>query len=171
VPDAEEAVVLYNCFPFKAQPLTHLLFSSNRDGRSIEKMHELIDGIGITTVLLQAGDFKFGGFAASKWNSDGKPFSENGNSFLFSLTSDAMIPYRPQNPERCQLFATPNSLAFGRKDLVLERDFDQCSSVLGNSYGAGWPEGSKEVRTFLAGADTFAADLVEVWGFFTIEQE
>jgi hypothetical protein len=134
-------------------------------------MHELIDGLGITTVLVQTGDFRFGGFAASKWNSNGEPFGESGNSFLFSLKYDAMIPYKIQNPDHCQLFAAPDCLAFGRKDLVLEQDFDQCSSVLENSYGIGWPEGSKEVHTFLAGADTFAADYVEVWGFFTLEPE
>jgi hypothetical protein len=171
VPSPDEAVMLYHCFPFKAQPLTHLLFASARDGRSVRKLHELVDGIGITAVIVQAGHFKFGGFAASKWNSSGRPFGDGGSSFLFSLTGDALIPYKGEAVDSCQLFASEESIAFGRRDLVLQGNLDRCSSVIENAYGIGLPEGSKEAHTFLAGTDTFTADQVEVWGFFTIEQE
>jgi hypothetical protein len=167
--DSQQGLTLYRCFPFKAQPQPHLLFSTIRDGRSIEKMHTQIDGIGITAIIIQVGERQFGGFAASKWNSDGVPFGEEGCSFLFSITHDAIIPYKPDAKDACQLFATPDLISFGKQDLVLAGNFDQCSSVLENSYGVGFVEDSTEAKTFLAGADTFVAEQVEVWGFYTID--
>jgi hypothetical protein len=165
----EEAITLYRTFPFKAQPQPHLLFSTTRDGRSIEKMHGLIDGIGITAVIVQVGEAKFGGFAASKWNSDGQPFGEDGCSFLFSLNKDAVIPFKVGGKETAQLFATPESIAFGTTDLVIAGNFDECTSEIEGSYGVGFPEGSEEAKSFLAGADKFAADQLEVWGFYTVD--
>lgn len=79
-----QSTALYLCFPFRNVPQTHLLFSSERDGRDIAKMHQLIDNIGITCLLVKKGDFIFGGFAAAKWNCDGRPFGNGSNSFLFS---------------------------------------------------------------------------------------
>lgn len=160
---------LYLCFPFKALPQTHLLFSTKTDGRSIEEMHRKIDGVGITAILVKTGEHVFGGFAAAKWNSDGIPFGENSSSFLFSITQDAFIPYRPRIKDACHLYATSDSLTFGKYDLVLADDFDKCSAVIENSYGVGFQQGSTDAKTFLAGKSTFKADIVEVWGFFTIE--
>jgi hypothetical protein len=165
----EEGLMLYRCFPFKSQPHPHLLYSSVRDGPSIQKAHELIDGLGITAVLVQVGENRFGGFAASKWNSAGQPFGDEGCSFLFSLTHDAVIPYKGPGPERCQLFASPDVISFGHVDLVLQGDLSESSSVLENSYGVGWPEGGVEARTFLAGAEKFSPEQVEVWGFYTVD--
>jgi hypothetical protein len=167
--DAAEATVLYRCFPFKAQPQPHLLFSTRRDGRSIEKMHTLIDDIGITAIIIQVGDFRFGGFAASKWNSAGEPFGEEGCSFLFSITKDAVIPFKTGTADGFQLFATPELISFGKTDLVIAGDFDDCTSVIESSYGVGFPEDSEESKAFLAGADKFIAEEVEVWGFYTID--
>jgi hypothetical protein len=171
VRDPTEAKTLYLSLPFKVQPLTHLLFSSSRDGRSIRKMHQMIDGIGITAVIVRHGDFKFGGFAASKWNSSGKPFGDASGSFLFSLSQDAVISGRPQTENPCVLCATEDTITFGQYDLILSEDFDNCSTELENNYGIGWPRGSTEAQTFLAGQKMFKADEVEVWGFFTIESE
>ncbi|KAH0790221.1 B-box zinc finger family protein [Histomonas meleagridis] len=162
---------LYLCFPFRALPQTHLLFSTERDGRSIMKMHQMIDGIGITAVLIKKGEFIFGGFAAAKWNCDGIPFGHGGNSFLFSVSQDAFIPYKPRVKDSCNLYATKDTLTFGKYDLILADDFDQCSATIENSYGIGFNPGSTEAQTFLAGEPVFAADIVEVWGFFTIEQQ
>jgi hypothetical protein len=162
---------LYLCFPFKATPQTHLLFSTENQGRSIRKMHQIIDGIGITAVLIQKGTFVFGGFAAAKWRNDGRPFGEGSTSFLFSLSQDAIIPYRPKVSDGCCLFATEDTLTFGKYDLILADDFDECSACIENSYGVGFEQGSTEAQTFLAGDPTFRADMVEVWGFFTIDQE
>jgi hypothetical protein len=167
--DPDERLMLYRCFPFKGQPQPHLLFSSVRDERSISKMHTLIDGIGITAILVQVGELRFGGFAASKWKSDGAPFGDDGCSFLFSITKDAVIPFKLGTPGIFQLYGTEDSLSFGKEDLVLAGNFDDCASVLEGSYGVGFPEGSEEAKTFLAGSEKFAADLVEVWGFYTID--
>lgn len=166
-----QCAALYLCFPFKAQPQTHLLFSTERDGRSIQKMHQMIDGIGITTVLIKKDEFIFGGFAAVKWKDDGEPFGEGSSSFLFSVSQDAFIPYRPRVSDACHLLATPYTLTFGKYDLILADDFDGCSAMLENSYGIGFNQGSTEAQTFLAGETNFRADVVEVWGFFTIEQQ
>jgi hypothetical protein len=169
ITDPQQALVLYRCFPFKAQPQPHLLFSTNRDGRSIAKMHAQIDDIGITAILIQVGERVFGGFAASKWNSDGVPFGEEGCSFLFNITQDAIIPYKPDAKDGCQLIGTPESISFGKQDLVVAGDFDDCSSVLEGSYGVGFIEDSTEAKTFLAGVEKFAVDQLEVWGFYTID--
>jgi hypothetical protein len=166
---ADDALMLYRSFPFKAQPQPHLLFSTVRDGRSIEKMHGLIDGIGITILLVQVGESRFGGFAASKWNSDGEPFGQDGCSYLFSINKDAVIPFKVGTPDVYQLVGTPESIAFGKTDLVLAGNFDECSSEIEGSYGVGFPEGSEEAKTFLAGAEKFAAEQVEVWGFYTVD--
>jgi hypothetical protein len=168
---ALEAKTLFLALPFRVQPLTHLLFSSSRDGRSIKKMHELIDGIGITLILVQKGQFRFGGFAASKWNCDGRPFGDASGCFLFSLSQDAIIGYQARSDDPCVLWASNDIISFGRRDLVLSGDFDECSAELENNYGVGWERGSTEAQTFLAGQSKFSADEVEVWGFFTVEQE
>jgi len=161
--------VLYLCFPFKAQPQTHLLFSTERDGRSIAKMHEMIDNIGITVVIVKKGDFIFGGFAAAKWNTDEKPFGSGSSSFMFSVSLDAYIPYNPRVNDACCLYATKDTLTFGKYDLILADNFDGCSAMIENSYGIGFEQGSTEAQTFLAGEPVFKADSVEVWGFFTID--
>ena len=167
---SSKASTLYLCFPFREVPETRLLFSTERDGRSISKMHELIDGMGITTILVKTGSYVFGGFAAAKWTNNGKPFGEKSSSFLFSLTHNAFIPYRPRVSDACHLLATPDSLTFGRYDLKLADDFDDCSAIIENSYGVGFERGGSDATTFMAGAPTFSADLVEVWGFFTLEK-
>ena len=167
---SSKANTLYLCFPFREVPETRLLFSTERDGRSISKMHELIDGIGITAIIVKSGSYVFGGFAAAKWTSNGKPFGEKSSSFLFSLTHNAFIPYRPKVNDACHLLATPDSFTFGRYDLKLADDFDDCSAIIENSYGLGFERGGSDATTFMAGAPTFSADLVEVWGFFTLEK-
>jgi hypothetical protein len=132
-------------------------------------MHEMIDGIGITTLLVRTGNFIFGGFAAAKWISNGRPFGERSSSFLFSVSRDAFVPYQPRVADACHLLATPDTITFGKYDLRLAGNFDDCSSVIENSYGIGFEQGSEEAKTFLAGAPAFVADVVEVWGFFNAE--
>jgi hypothetical protein len=167
----EQCRALYLSFPFKKTPQTHLLFSTENNGRSIAKLHQLIHGVGITALLVQRGPNIFGGFAAAKWNTDGKPFGENTTSFLFNVTQDAVVPYKPKVPDACVLYATPETLTFGKYDLVLGGNFDECKSTIESSYGVGLVQGSPEAQTFLAGEHAFKADVVEVWGFFMIDQE
>jgi hypothetical protein len=107
--------------------------------------------------------FRFGGFAASKWKSAGQPFGDEGGSFLFSLTHDAVIPHKGPGPECCQLFASPDVISFGHVDLALQSDLSESSSALENSSGVGWPEGEVEELTFLAGAKKASPEQVGVW--------
>ena len=165
--DHEISKVLYLCFPFRAQPETHLMYSSIKDGRSVQKIHKLIDNMGITTILIKSGENIFGGFAASKWNSDGKPFGENSSTFLFSINKDAFIPYKPQSEDPCYLYATKDIISFGKDDLRLEGDLDKCYSTIENSFGLGFKFMGEKAKTFLAGSSEFKADIVEVWGFFS----
>lgn len=157
---------LYMCLPFKEQPETHLMFATYKDGRSIPKMHKVIDGKGITVIIASANSCVFGGFAATKWNSDGKPFGEGSSSFIFSITDDAFIPNKGQAEEQICLLAKRDTLSFGDLDLRFAGNFDECHSELENSYGIGCTYGGKQAQQFLAGAKDFSADDVEVWGFF-----
>ena len=165
----EIAHKLYMCLPFKSQPATHLLYSTERDQRSIRAMHQCIDNVGITVVIIKKGNYVFGGFAAAKWNSDAQPFGDKSSSFLFSLNRDLFIPYRPRVEDACYLYATPDMLTFGKYDIVLAGDFNMCTAQIEKSYGIGLPEGSKEARFFFLPEKQFAADIVEVWGFFTVD--
>jgi hypothetical protein len=110
----------------------------------------------------------FGGFASTKWCSDGKPVIHGKNSFLFSLTNDAVLPFQPHADDACHLFATPECFTIGRRDLVLAGDFNVCSSELENSYTAGFEPGRKDAKTLLAGKPNFVADVVEFWAFVTV---
>ena len=161
---------LYLCFPFKGQPVTHRMYYSEADGRSVNKIHKIIDGHGITAVIIKSGENIFGGFAASKWNCEGKKFGNGSSSFLFQLNKDAFIPNRGQTEEPICLFATEDTLTFGKYDLALIGNLDRCKSTIENSYGVGFPYDSNKAKTFLAGAPEFRADLVEIWGFFSSPQ-
>ena len=161
---------LYLCFPFKGQPVTHRMYFSESDGRSVSKIHKIIDGHGITAVIVKSGENIFGGFAASKWNSEGKKFGNGSSSFLFQLNKDAFIPNRGQTEEPICLYATEDTLTFGKYDLALIGNLDRCKSTIENSYGVGFPYDSTKAKTFLAGAPEFRADLVEIWGFFSNPQ-
>lgn len=161
---------LYMCFPFKVLPRTHMLFSTDRDGRSIQVMHQNINNKGITCVLIKKGEYIFGGFAACKWNTDCKPFGQGTSCFLFSLNRDVFVPYRPRIADACFLYAEPSKMTFGLKDIVLQDNFEHCVARIEQSYGIGLPEKSLEARTFFCGEETFRADIVEVWGFFTVNE-
>lgn len=161
------ATRLYLCFPFKGQPITHRMYYSEEDGRSVSKIHKIVDGHGITAILIKSGENIFGGFASSKWNMDGKNFGNRSSSFIFQLNKDAFIPNRGQTEDPICLYATEDSITFGKYDLALIGSFEKCKSTIENSYGVGFTYGSKKAQTFLAGAPEFKADIVEVWGFFS----
>ena len=150
VTDDAKRHMLYFCFPFKGLPEPQLLYSTERDGKSMRIMHKLVDNIGITAVLVKRGNLAFGGFAAVKWRADGEPFGEGSSTFLFQINKDAFIPYRPNTEDACTLIADRDYISFGRYDLRLENDFNNCSSHLENSYTYGLGPGSVEADTFLA---------------------
>lgn len=161
---------LYMCFPFKGVPEPHVLYSSDTHGRSFRMMKKMIDNMGITCVLVRCGDKVFGGFAASKWTSDGVKKTDKSSSFLFSITRDAFIPYGGQSEQKFYTMGTEDKICWGDKDLVIAGDdFDKCYSEIENSYGIGFLYGSQKAKEFLAGKSRFVADQIEVWGFFTPE--
>jgi hypothetical protein len=167
ITNPELATRLYLCFPFKGQPITHRMYCSEDDGRSVAKIHKIIDGHGITVIIVKSGENIFGGFASSKWNSEGRNFGNSSSSFIFQLNKDAFIPNRGQTEEPICLYATEDSITFGKYDLALIGSLDKCKSTIENSYGVGFTYGSAKAQTFLAGAPEFKADIVEVWGFFS----
>ena len=167
ISDPEVARNLYLSMPFKSMPQTHLLYSTERDGRSIGRMHQQIDNVGITAILIKRGVHTFGGFAAAKWTNDDVPVTDSPSTFLFSLTHDAFIPFRAKMLDACYMKAGRDYLSFGIKDLMLQNDFQNCSSELENSFSIGLEENSEDAKTFLAGTEKFKADVVEVWGFFS----
>ena len=165
----EHCRILYLCLPFKGLPETHLMFSTSRDGRSMNKCHKLVDNMGITAVVVKVDDYIFGGFAATKWNNHGKPFGENASCFLFQLNKDVMIPYKPQSDQPCKLYASQDTISFGYDDLKFSDNFDDCKSIIENSYGLGYIFNGEVAKTYMAGKPTFKPDVVEIWGFFTPE--
>ena len=169
ITDDAKRHMLYFTFPFKSMPVPQLLYSTERDGRSIRVMHKLIDNVGITAVIVKRGSLVFGGFAAAKWINEGLPFGDGSSTFLFQLNKDAFLPFRQQDQDSCMLFGARDMISFGRKDLVLGNDFNNCSSSIERSYTYGLKQGSVEADTFLAGSEKFRADAVEVWGFFNSE--
>ena len=170
VADATMAERLYLCLPFKGTPQPHLLFSTELHSRNIRTMHKMIDEMGITCVLVQVGEQKFGGFAATKWVPDGIPKKDKNSTFLFQLTKDAFIPYGGQSEDPCYICSTQDTLQFGDGDLKLAGlQFDHCSSQLENSFGLGFLYDSQKAKEFMAGRHHFSPDIVEVWGFFQTE--
>ena len=170
ITDAVTRQRLYLSLPFRGVPEPHILYSSAENGLNIHTMHKLVDGMGITCVICKVGTQVFGGFAASKWDSTGKPKKDKASTFLFQINKDAFIPYGGQSEDPCYMVATPDTLSFGGLDLKLGgTSFDDCSSELENSFGIGLVYGSKKSKEFLAGKHKFALDAIEVWGFFSAD--
>ena len=170
ISDPATAEKLYMCLPFKGTPEPHILFSTELNSKNIRIMHKMIDDMGISLVLVKSGDNVFGGFAASKWSSDGIPKKDKSSTFLFQLNKDAFIPFGGQAEDPIYMVATQDTLSFGGEDLKLAgSQFERCSSCIENSYGLGFLYGSTKAKEFMAGKQKFAADIVEVWGFFSSE--
>ena len=73
------------------------------------------------------------------------------------------VPHRPTH--EC-LYASEDSLSFGRKDLVLNEDFSSCTSELEQCYGIGLPPNTRDAAEFLAGSSSFVAEELEIWAMF-----
>lgn len=159
---------LYLCLPFKAVPEPHILFSSFIHGMTMKSLHENVDNVGITCVLIKFGKNIFGGFAGTKWTPDGNPKREKSSTFLFQLTKDAYIPYGGQKEDTFYTVSTENYISFGGEDLKISgKSLEECSSAIENSFGVGLKYGSKAAKEFLAGKHQFKPDAIEIWGFFS----
>ena len=51
ITNSEERKRLYLCLPFKSTTETHLLYSSEKNGKNIRLMHRMIDNMGVTCVI------------------------------------------------------------------------------------------------------------------------
>lgn len=179
----DAATNLYFCLPFASNvPETSLLYASWRHAPDVPTLlQQCVDTYAPSVVLIRSGDFVFGGYATDSWRADGQRFGSP-KCFLFSVTHDRKIPFhgrtrdaqsqtQPMVDEQgyplplqldC-LQGTPDSIQFGIHDLVLRGDFAQCETKLEGSYGFGLAQGSREAQEFLAGSQSFRADVVEVW--------
>ncbi|KAL0235091.1 hypothetical protein GEMRC1_001673 [Eukaryota sp. GEM-RC1] len=155
---------LYYSLPFHDQPSTRKFYSTYTHHRSLTTLHALCDSNGPTVVLIKYGDNVFGGYAGSPWNVNQTRFGTP-KCFLFSVTKDSKIPYHGKGKQSRCLFGSPNCIAFGNTDLVLENDFQKCSSQIENSYGIGLDPNSSECSSYLAGVRDFVPEVIEVWGF------
>ena len=168
--DSTAAERLYLTLPFKSTPQPHLLYSTEIHSRNMRIMHKMIDEMGITCVIIKVDNQIFGGFAATKWVTDGIPKKDKNSSFLFQITKDAFIPFAGQSEDPYYICATQDSLQFGDGDIKLGGlQFEYCSSQLENSYGLGFVYGSQKSKEFMAGKHKFVPDMIEVWGFFQTE--
>lgn len=101
-----------------------------------------------SVLVLQSGDFIFGGFIATPWRSDGTRFG-NPKGFLFSITLDLKFPYHGRQRDSrstnhgmstvqhdCVL-VTHNFMQFGLKDLTMEANL-QGYTHIAQRRSAGW---------------------------------
>lgn len=164
----EQKRVLYLCLPFKAVPEPHILYSSSIHGKTMKALHENVDNVGITCVIVKYGKNIFGGFAGSKWVPDGNAKRDKSSTFLFQLTKDAYVPFGGQSEDKLYMVATEDYISFGGEDLKINgQQLENCSSAIENSFGVGLKYGSKAAKEFLAGKHQFKPDCVEIWGFFS----
>jgi hypothetical protein len=70
----------------------------------------------------------------------------------------------------CHLFATAQCFAFGRRDVVLDGNFDDCESTIENSYGVWFEQESEDAKTFLGGQNKFTEDVWATPEFFALER-
>lgn len=102
---------------------------------------------------------------------DGVILDADGNEFVVDFAPVLETEPKPQPFVRHDCLKSSSAmLQFGLRDLVLRGDFTACSSELEFSYGIGLTPGSQEAKTFLAGAELFSADLVEIWAVGTFEE-
>ena len=142
-----------------------------------------------TVIILKSGDHVYGGYADVPWGRDVKEEKKttawNGapKSFLFSITCDTKIPFVGRNLDPMKLqqawrsrrrkrvhdgvFSGNNFISFGVNDLVIRDDLTRCSSRIEESYGVGLNE--QEAKTFLAGAENFSIDAIEIFEILNVK--
>jgi hypothetical protein len=141
--------------------------------RNIRTLQQSVAGVmGPTMVIIRSGEYTFGGYASDQWKFDGRR-AGNPKGYLFSLTLDTKIPYHGRQKDSQSgimgggkqdcMWAGPDFLGFGIKDLCLRGDFRMCTSEIEHSYSVGLDIGGVEAKSFLAGSNVWVADEVEVW--------
>lgn len=100
----QQGSVLFYAIGFCDEPDTNLLYSTQRDGFSLERFHSSCDGVGPTALVARVGEYVFGGYAGTSWNRNATRFGTP-KSFIFNLAPhDIKVEYSPQGAQSCCLW-------------------------------------------------------------------
>jgi len=139
-----------------------LLFSTARDGTSLNTFHLRMSEHGGPTVLVMedTNGYVFGGFASEEWRIQDSFFG-TGETFVFSLLPKFFV-YKWTGGNDYFLHATKEFIgmgggASGRYALYIDSEFNWGTSGTSNTF----------LNRRLSCNEEFSATIVEVWGFTT----
>nr|XP_058954056.1 uncharacterized protein LOC131781419 [Pocillopora verrucosa] len=148
-----------------------LLFRASRDGFAANTFHDKCDNKGPTIVLVQSGNYVFGGFTEKSWMYSQGGYTICTQAFLFSLANPSgleptKLPLKSNSHQYAILYSSSNGPTFGCGcDLRIADDANtspSSSSFLGHTYEIppAWNNTSS-----LAGGRNFVVTNYEVFGF------
>jgi len=149
-----------------------LIYSANKHGWTSQQFHQYCDGKMNTVVLVEVGNFVFGGFALAKWNEASSTYvPKNDKAFLFSLCNPTNTHLGVKFPNTGNsIYCNPGyGPTFGAgHDFYVSSGANQNDSSYTNlghcySHPAGLAYGSNEIQTFFCGSYTFRPTNVEVF--------
>ena len=149
-----------------------LLYRGTMDGFGYDDFHSKCDGHANTLTIFKAkgSEYIFGGFTAMSWDSSSGCKSDT-NAFIFSLTNKDNKPVKmkidPNRHEYGIVCASELGPTFGCFDIHIGNNSNTTMegySNLGDSYKhPQYARGTNEAGTFLAGAEEFQLDEIEVF--------
>jgi hypothetical protein len=169
-----EANKLYFCLPFMANPpLPKMVFSTRMGSkRTLDTLFAACAKVPKPVVIIiTSGEYTFGAYLSTPLVLTGL-WAGSPASFLFSSTLDIKIPYHGErvpnidkpDPSHCYgFYADIDQLVIGNGDLVIDQNLMNGSSELEGCYGVGMGAASHDAKHFLAGAQGFEIDDLEVW--------
>ena len=149
-----------------------LIYKGSRDGFDAKDFHSKCDGVPSTLTILQAKEsqFIFGGYTEAPWESGRGRYKSDPKAFLFSLTNKDNGPMKMKTNDAatsiyCSLWVGPT---FGAGAEICIRDNANMTkenfSKLGPTYSHPlYTSESKEANAFLAGAEQFQLNEIEVY--------
>jgi len=150
-----------------------LLYRGSRDGFGAGDFHSKCDNKSNKLTLIRAdkSNFVFGGFTTSCWDNSNQ-YKHDSNAFLFSLMNKDDKPLKMKIDSNHTRYAIYCSSKFGPtfgsgSDIYIadNANINTVSSVnLGNTYKhPGYPIGSKEAQSYLAGSYNFQLSDIEMY--------
>jgi hypothetical protein len=145
-----------------------LLYSSRRDGCTLDAFHKRVDHIpGTLTVMTSFEKQIFGGYLSvsmDRGRKDGTRTRDE-KAFLFSLTRNEIYPVR--DPNRAWYEDEENLVGFGKDDLRVIEGCEGQTLHFGEDYKQPdsleyEPYFDSQSNTYLHGQDTWAFDLREM---------
>jgi hypothetical protein len=146
-----------------------LIYKAAVDGFKAKDFHQKCDGKSNTmTIIKDANANIFGGFTGASWSEyDG--FKEDPYAFIFSFSNNQKekILIKVSEPTEAIYCHKDYGPSFGNDDIKIS-NMSNCNqksiSNLGYSYGDSIFEfGSDDCKTFLAGAESFQTEDIEVY--------